>query len=96
MNAGGFFGLHVVSAGDLNGESDIVRQGGSYKRLVRRDGRLVGFLLVGDVSRAGIYTALIREQTPLSSIDYELIREKPQLAAFSRAERAHMLGGVQA
>ena len=96
MNAGGFFGLHVVSAGDLNGESDIVRQGGSYKRLVRRDGRLVGFLLVGDVSRAGIYTALIREQTPLSSIDYERIREKPQLAAFSRAERAHMLGGVQA
>ena len=86
----------MVSAGDLNGESDIVRQGGSYKRLVRRDGRLVGFLLVGDVSRAGIYTALIREQTPLSSIDYELIREKPQLAAFSRAERAHMLGGVQA
>ena len=81
MNAGGFFGLH---------------QGGSYKRLVRRDGRLVGFLLVGDVSRVGIYTALIREQTPLSSIDYELIREKPQLAAFSRAERAHMLGGVQA
>ena len=55
-----------------------------------------GILLVGDVSRAGIYTALIREQTPLSSIDYELIREKPQLAAFSRAERAHMLGGVQA
>ena len=53
MNAGGFFGLHVVSAGDLNGESDIVRQGGSYKRLVRRDGRLVGFLLVGDVSPRG-------------------------------------------
>ncbi|MGI5884050.1 MAG: NAD(P)/FAD-dependent oxidoreductase [Candidatus Spyradocola sp.] len=95
MNAGGFFGLHVVSAGDLNGESDILREAGSYKRLVRRDGRLVGFLLVGDVSRAGIYTALIREQTPLSTINYALIREKPQLAAFSRDERAHMLGGVK-
>lgn len=43
---------------------------------------------------AGIYTSLIREQVPLSSIDFALIRDKAQLMAFSRAERAKQLGGV--
>ena len=51
-------------------------------------------LQVGGIERAGIYTTLIRERTPLDTIDFALIREKPQLMAFSRAERAHRLGGV--
>lgn len=46
------------------------------------------------VERAGIYTSLIREQTPLDTIDFALIREKPQLMAFSHAERAKQLGGA--
>ena len=45
--------------------------------------------------RAGIYTALIRERTPLSSIDFELIQEKPQLMAFSRQVRQEKLGGFR-
>lgn len=50
--------------------------------------------MLGDVERAGIYTSLIRERTPLSSIDFDLIRERPQLMAFSQTERAKKLGGV--
>lgn len=97
MNASGFFGLHVVSAGSYDGQTYLEEnpEEGSYKLLVTRDDRLVGFILLGDVERAGIYTSLIREQTPLSSIDFDLIREKPQLMAFSRSERAKKLGGVQ-
>ncbi|MBM6937707.1 NAD(P)/FAD-dependent oxidoreductase [Pseudoflavonifractor phocaeensis] len=97
MNASGFFGLHVVSAGSYDGQRYLEEdpETGSYKLLVTRDDRLVGFILLGDVERAGIYTSLIREQTPLSSIDFDLIREKPQLMAFSRSERAKKLGGVQ-
>ena len=49
--------------------------------------------MIGDVLRAGIYTKLIREKTPLDSLDFELISEKPQLMAFSRDERAKQLGG---
>ena len=62
--------------------------------LVSENGVLKGFILIGDVARAGIYTALVRERTPLETIDYELIREKPQLMAFSRKERDKKLGGA--
>lgn len=93
MNAIGFFGLHMITAGSYEGEAFTVQGGKDYKKLVSKDGKLVGYILVGDIARAGIYTALIREQTPLSTIDYELIRQKPQLMAFSRAQRKQKLGG---
>ena len=53
----------------------------------------MGFILLGNIDRAGIYTALVRERTPLSSIDFDLIRDTPQLMAFSATERAKKLGG---
>ncbi len=94
MNASGFLGLHMITAGSYDGEQYLEHNGENYKLLVTRDNHLVGFILIGDVDRAGIYTALIREQTPLNTIDFDLIREKPQLMAFSRAERAKQLGGA--
>ena len=94
MNASGFMGLHMITAGSYDGEAYLEQDDEHYKLLVTRGNRLVGFILIGDVDRAGIYTSLIREQTPLDTIDFELIREKPQLMAFSHAERAKKLGGA--
>ena len=91
MNAVGFFGYHVLTAGSYTGEVYSSSAGNSLKKLFYEDDRLKGFLLIGDVARAGIYTNLIRSETPLSSIDFGLICEKPQLMAFSRAERKEML-----
>ena len=91
MNAIGFFGYHVLTAGSYTGEVYSSSAGNSLKKLFYEDDRLKGFLLIGDVARAGIYTNLIRSETPLSSIDFGLICEKPQLMAFSRAERKEML-----
>lgn len=94
MNAIGFFGLHVLTAGSYQGEDYISAGEETYKRLISSDNRLRGFILVGDVARAGIYTNLIKNKTALSSIDYDLIKERPQLLAFSRKERKIMLGGA--
>ena len=94
MNASGFMGLHMITAGSYEGETYLEQDDDHYKLLVTRDNHLVGFIMIGDVDRAGIYTSLIREQTPLDTIDFDLIREKPQLMAFSRAERAKKLGGA--
>ena len=87
------FGLHMVTAGSYEGESFTVQRDGSYKRLVTADGVLKGVIMVGDVSRAGIYTDLIRKKKPLSEIDFDLIRESPQLMAFSQKDRRVQLGG---
>lgn len=91
MNAIGFFGLHIITAGTYNGDETVTKNGSSYKKLVTKDGLLKGYILIGEVARAGIYTALIREKTPLSSIDFDLIKDKPQLMAFSKTDRAHKL-----
>ena len=93
LNASGVFGLHMITAGSYEGESFTVQRDGSYKRLVTADGVLKGVIMVGDVSRAGIYTDLIRKKKPLSEIDFDLIRESPQLMAFSQKDRRVHLGG---
>lgn len=92
MNAVGFFGLHVITAGSYGGEETVTSNGSQYKKLIVKDGLLKGYIMVGDVRRAGIYTSLIRNQTPLDTVDFELLKEHPQLMAFSRKERQKMLG----
>ncbi|ABN51441.1 MAG TPA: NAD(P)/FAD-dependent oxidoreductase [Hungateiclostridium thermocellum] len=94
MNAISFFGLHIITAGSYVGEVFSKINGDNYKKLFVKDGLLKGYIMIGDVDKAGIYTSLIREKTPLSEIDFELIFERPGLMAFTRKERQRMLGGV--
>lgn len=94
MNAIGFFGLHIVSAGSYEGEEYVEADGESYKKLVTKDGLLKGFIIIGDVRRAGIYTSLIRERTPLNTIDFELVKHEPLLMAFAAdSQRRGKLSG---
>ena len=95
MNAIGFFGLHMITAGSYDGEAYVVQTDNSYKKLVTSGGVLKGYVLIGDVARAGIYTAMVRERTQLDQVDFDLLKEKPQLMAFAREERAKKLGGVR-
>jgi NAD(P)H-nitrite reductase large subunit len=95
MNAIGFFGLHVITAGSYDGEAYTVKAEKTYKKIISKNNLLKGYILIGDIARAGIYTSLIREQTPLDTIDYDLIKEKPQLMAFTAMDRAVKLGGAK-
>ena len=94
MNAIGFMGLHIITAGTYDGETYVRRDGENYKILFYKDDVLKGYILIGDVARAGIYTALIRNRTPLSSIDFKLICEKPQLMAFTARTRRDLLSNA--
>ena len=99
MNAIGFFGLHALSAGaDRSGEPGGERYEESdeahLKRLFLKDGKLTGFMLIGETARAGIYTSLIREQTPLDSLDFERLKQTPTTTAFSARDRRHKFGGA--
>ena len=94
MNAIGFFGLHIISAGSYDGEEYVTETENTYKKLVFRDNMLKGFILVGDVARAGIYTSMIKEQIDLGEVDTELLKEKPQMMMFGKARREEKLGGI--
>jgi NAD(P)H-nitrite reductase large subunit len=92
MNAAGFFDLHMVTAGSYKGTATDVTGGQAlYKKFFVENGILKGYIIIGDTRRAGIYTSLIREQTPLSSINFEAIKTEPLLMAFDRQTRAEML-----
>ena len=91
MNAVGFFGTHVLTAGAYEGEIYVEKEGEKYKKLFFKDGCLNGFILVNEPERAGIYTSLVRERTPLSQVDFELLKRAPALMAFSQAARAEKL-----
>ena len=95
MNAIGFFGLHMITAGNYTGDVYAQNEGGNYKRLFYGDNKLNGYILVGNVEKAGIYTSLIRERTPLDTIDFALVCEKPGLMAFTKEDRIEKLGGVR-
>ena len=94
MNAVGFFGLHIITAGTYQGDVYIDKRNGEYKKLFYSPDKLNGYILIKNVEKAGIYTSLIRERTPLSSIDFSLICEKPGLMAFTREDRSRILGGA--
>ncbi len=92
MNAIGFFGLHIITAGAYSGDCYQEIDGENVKKLYSSENKLNGFILMGEkIARAGIYTALIRERTDLSTVDWELLKEAPQFAAFAREKRFDIL-----
>lgn len=99
MNSIGFFGLHAMTAGSYFTEKDggelyEEKSEGKLKRLFTKDGVLTGFILIGATERAGIYTSLIREKTPLDTIDFEMLKKVASTAAFSPEMRSKKFGGV--
>lgn len=94
MNAIGFFDYHIITAGAYTGDTYVVENGEEYKCLFTKDGYLKGFIMIGNVSKAGIYTALVRNKTPLSQVDFDLIKDNPQLMAMAKSYRDEKLGGV--
>ena len=95
LNAIGFFGLHALSAGsDCGGDVYEETDERHLKRLYSKDNRLTGFMLIGETARAGIYTSLIREKTPLDSLDFERLKQTPTTTAFSLNARRQKFGGA--
>lgn len=90
FNALGLFDTHIATAGVYEGEAYTDLSEG-YKKLFVKDNKLVGFILIDCIERAGIYTSLIREQTPLDTVDFELLKKNPALMAFARGTREEYL-----
>jgi NAD(P)H-nitrite reductase large subunit len=74
MNSVEVGGIPAISAGIMNPPENegyevkrfLDRENTVYRKMVIKDNRLVGFILIGAVDRAGIYTGLIRENVDVS------------------------------
>ena len=71
MNSLDFYGLPVISMGVTRPEGDGFepfqrRTKETYRKLVLKDGRIVGAILVGQVQRAGVLTTLLKKKINVS------------------------------
>lgn len=92
MNSIGFFGLHAMTAGtyytkEQGGDCFEEKTDEQLKRFFTKDGLLTGYILIGQTERAGIYTSLIRERTPLAQVDFEMLKRIATSAAFTPEAR---------
>lgn len=94
MNSVGFFGYHIMSAGTYDGEMIEERTETAIKRFFVKDGFLKGFILLGETERAGIYTSLIREKTPLDTVNFDLMKKVASNLIYSQEKRRKKFGDV--
>ncbi len=97
VNAIDFFGLRICTCGLIHAAGDpyrelVRREGSVYKRLIVKENKLVGFVLINCIENAGIYTALIRSGTDLSTLQGDLM-DMPTMLLYSEAERTSLLLG---
>ena len=94
MNSIGFFGLHAMTAGTYEGTMVEDKTENSVKRFFIKDNKLSGFILIGHCERVGIITSLIREKTPLSSVDFDLLTKVSTSLAFTAEVRKKKFGAT--
>ncbi|MCD6289465.1 MAG: FAD-dependent oxidoreductase, partial [Anaerolineae bacterium] len=97
MNSLTYFGLRIISAGVQIADGDgyeVLRSGSSesYRRVILRNGRIVGATFVGRIERAGIIVGLMRERLDVSAFKDALVRDDfglIHLPAEWRRQRLH-------
>lgn len=97
VNSIGFFGYHAMTAGYSPAGCETVekKDGTSLRRFFIKDNRLTGFMLLGSTDRAGIYTALIRNKTPLDTVDFAAMIDSPSFVSYSADYRKTAFGGAK-
>jgi len=100
MNAIGFGDLPMLTAGIIKPDTEefevLIKndpETGSYRKVVLRDNRIVGYICLNEVDRAGIMTGLIREKTDVSSFKDRLLCSDFGYIDFPEQERKSRLGG---
>jgi NAD(P)H-nitrite reductase large subunit len=99
MNSISFYGIPTISVGVTNPPEEgyetisvLDQEKNSYRKLVLQDGKLVGFVLVGQIKRAGILTGLIRDRMPVGEFAKDLLAEDLNLYNLPKALRQERLG----
>jgi nitrite reductase (NADH) large subunit len=101
LNSLDLAGIPTVAIGLTNlppgGEYQVYqnRRGKNYRKLVVKEGVLVGVLLVGDIEGAGVYTGLIRKKAKISDIADTLEHPRFGLASWlsSKIPKARKTNG---
>lgn len=81
MNAMHFFDYYIINAGlnvpNDSDEFEILKKldNGNYRKFAIKDGRIAGFIIAGEVGRAGIFLKLMRESVDVTSFKEKLLKD---------------------
>jgi NAD(P)H-nitrite reductase large subunit len=72
---------------------ELNRKKETYKKIILKDGVIVGTIFIGEIDRAGIYTGLIKEKIDVSGFKDILLREDFGLISLPKEYRKHLVKG---
>jgi len=82
MNSIGFFELPMITAGIVKAEGseftilvDSDKENNSYKKVILRDGKIVGYIALNNIDRAGILTGLMENEVDVTSFQAHLLQD---------------------
>ncbi|HEY81827.1 MAG TPA: NAD(P)/FAD-dependent oxidoreductase [Dehalococcoidia bacterium] len=89
MNSLKYFGMDIVSAGIVNPPDDSYevlsqRHDSTYRKIILKDGRVVGLVFVGNIEKSGIVLNLIRNQVRADGFKQALVAEDFGLSILPR------------
>ncbi len=81
MNAIGFYGLDTISIGLVDPPEDagyevliyLDEKSGDYRKIIVKENKLFGVVLVGEVNRAGIFAGLIRDGIDIAGLEEKML-----------------------
>jgi len=89
MNAMSYFDLPVISAGMVEPQGEGCEaltklEARGYRRVVLREGRILGMVLLGQIDKAGIIFGLMRDKVDVSNFKESLLDSGLGLASLPR------------
>ena len=64
-----------------------------YKKIVIKDNRIIGIIMVGNIERAGIYAGLIRNKINLSGVKQNIFKENFGIIHLPSDYKKHLVVG---
>ena len=80
MNSVDIFGYPMITLGMSSAAGDdsvaaFDENKNKYKKIVIRDGKIIGVILLGDINRAGIFTGIIKDRLDVSNFKNDLLKD---------------------
>jgi len=104
MNSIGFFDVHMITAGIVVPNSDDIEvlvkhdnEKNTYRKIYLKNGRVIGFMFINSIDRAGMITNMIKEGFNVESIKHRLLDEDfGYLDLPKEVRQEKILGGAKA
>ncbi|MEN3188741.1 MAG: FAD/NAD(P)-binding oxidoreductase [Atribacterota bacterium] len=100
LNALDLGGMALVSVGLVNppGNGDyealVRKEKNEYMKVILKDERIVGLVMLGKIEKSGLYIRLLRERIPVTSFRERLLDPKFSLVSLPREFRKSWIEGV--